>query len=445
MDYRKLLQLPQSCVHRLINHHLSWLGLAATLPLFGLVTAFAVAPNGDKPEPQRIDVETVTQRLALPVYTSNISTTPYWRDEQIQRGETLGRLLNRLGVGDGEAQRFLNSSPLSRNLLKLKAGQTLSVQTNDAGELFGLRFLNDDENGEMVMVAIEKANGEWRASADPLETQAIQTMRSVSIESGSASVALSRAGVPSDIRAQLNEIFADRFDLASLKPGDRINLVFESLLFNGTPIANGNLLAAEIERSGQSYRAYYFAHDSESGAYYDENGNSIKKGFSQQPVSGARISSGFGMRYHPVLHSLRMHKGVDYAAGTGTPIIAPADGVITTAETQNGYGNVVVIRHNTKMSTLYGHMSRFAAGMRAGKSVKAGELIGYVGSTGRSTGPHLHFEVRINDEAVDPSTAALPTPGLSASQRLAFRQTSVKLSANLKLLRELPVTVAQLD
>lgn len=445
MDYRKLLKLPQSCLHRLMNHHLSWLGLAASLPLFGVVTAFAVAGNGSQPEPPQINVETVTQRLALPVYTSSVSTTPYWRDEQIQRGETLGRLLNRLGVGDGEAQRFINSSPLSKNLLKLKGGQTLSVQTNDAGELFGLRFLNDDENGEQVMVAIEKANGEWRASADPLETQTIQSMRSINVESGGVSTALSRAGVPPEVRAQLNEIFADRFELASLKQGDRINLVFESLLFNGAPIASGNLLAAEIEHGGQNYRAYYFAHDSESGAYYDENGSPIKKGFNEQPVRGARISSGYGMRYHPVLHSLRMHKGVDYATVTGTPIVAPADGVVATAETQNGYGNVVVIRHSAKMSTLYGHMSRFAPGMHAGKSVKAGDLIGYVGTTGRSTGPHLHFEVRINNEAVDPSTAALPTPGLSASQRLAFRQSSVKLSANLKLLRELPVTVAQLD
>ncbi|OQS43218.1 M23 family metallopeptidase [Chromobacterium haemolyticum] len=444
MDYRKLLHIPQKCFHKLMNHHLSLIGAAASLPLFGMATAFAVAQNGAQPVKPEVLQKEVTEQLTLPAFSFNESATRYWRDEAIKRGDTIARVLNRLGIRDSEANRFLHSSPLSKDLLKLKTGATLSVQTNDLGELFGLRFLNDDENGEQVLVAIEKVNGEWQASADPIATEAVQTVRSLLI-TRSVGAALAKAQVPRDIRAQLTEIFADQFNINSLGKGDRINLVYETLLYNGAPIAAGNLLAVEIQRSGKLHQAFYFAHDSESGAYYDALGKPIKQGFSHQPVANARISSGFGFRKHPILRSLRLHSGVDYAAASGTPIIAPADGTMVKVERQNGYGNMVEIRHNQKMTTLYAHMSRFAPGARSGKSVKAGEVIGYVGSTGRSTGPHLHFEVRINGQAVDPATNALPTPGLSATQLAEFKSGNQALTAHLKLLRELPTNIALLD
>lgn len=444
MNYRKLLQIPQNCTRHLVNNHLSWLGLAASLPLFGTLTAFAIAPGGYQPAAAEVSVQAITQRLALPAFTSSVSHTRYWRDVAIRRGDTIAGTLNRIGVQDSEANHFLSASPLSRDLLKLKTGATISVQTNDAGELFGLRFLNDDENGEKVLVVIEQKNGQWRASADPVATQTIESVRSVTLTS-SASGALARAQVPVEVRAQLSEIFSDQFELSSLTAGDRIRLVYETLLYHGSPIASGNVLAAEIEHAGVLHQAFYFAHDSESGAYYDASGKPVKKGFSRQPISGASISSGFGMRYHPILQALRMHEGVDYAASVGTPIVAPADGVVSAAETQNGYGNVVTLRHNAKLSTLYAHMSNFAAGIRPGARVHAGDVIGYVGTTGRSTGPHLHFEVHINDQPVDPATTALPSPGLSAAQRVAFHTAYNKLSANLKLLRDIPVNVAQLD
>lgn len=444
MDYRKLLQQPQKWVNRLVNSHAAWLGAAASLPFMGVLTAVAVT-QGNAPQAPAPLVQQVSEALTLPPLTlADSSGVRYWRDEAVQRGDTIARLLNRLGVRDSEATRFIHSSPLSRDLLKLKAGATLSVEVNDAGELFGLRFLNDDENGEKVLVAIEKRGDSWQASADAPQTQAMQTVRAVTIRT-SASGALAQAGVPAEVRAQLNEIFSDQFELTELKRGDRIQLVYETLLFNGTPLATGNILAANIQRGNTPYQAFYFAHDSESGAYYDAAGKPLKKGFTRQPISDARISSGFGMRFHPVLKSLRMHEGVDYAASSGTPILAPSDAVVDTAEQQNGYGNVVILKHSNKLSTLYAHMSRFQTGIRPGSKVKAGDIIGYVGSTGRSTGPHLHMEVHIDGQAVDPATTALPTPGLSSAQRLAFRQQSVKLAANLNLLRDIPVTVAQLD
>lgn len=443
MNYRKLLTFPQKWVARLINNPMTWLGLAASLPFTGALTAVAITQQTALPDRPPL-TQQVTEALALPpLHASQGSSVRYWRDEVVQRGDTIARLLNRLGVGDGEATRFIHTSPLSRDLLKLKAGATLSVEVNDQGELFGLRFLNDDENGEKVLVMLEQRNGQWQASADAPQTETLQTVRSVVVRT-SASGALAQARVPVEVRAGLSEIFADHLALSSLRPGDKINLVYETLQYKGAPLASGNILAAEIEHGGQTYQAFYFAHDTEAGAYYDANGKPLKKGFVMQPVS-ARISSGFGMRFHPILRTLRMHEGVDYAASEGTPIVAPSDAVVSSVSQQSGYGNVVTLKHSSKLSTLYAHMSRFQPGLQAGSRVKAGDVIGFVGTTGRSTGPHLHMEVLIDGQPVDPATTALPVPGLSSSQRLAFREGSVKLAANLKLLRDIPVSVAQLD
>ncbi|POZ60423.1 M23 family metallopeptidase [Chromobacterium alticapitis] len=445
MDYRKLLHIPQKCAGRLVNHHLSWLGVAACLPLLGTATAFAVANGAQETEPARIVQQKVVEQLSLPPFRFADSQTRYWRDESIKRGDTIARVLNRVGVRDDETRRLLyGDNAQAKNLLKLKVGATLSIQTNDSGELFGLRFLQDDDNGEQVLVVLEKRDGKWQASNDTVAAESVETVRSINIKRNAASE-LATANVPADIRGQLAEVFADQFDLSSLGAGDRINLVYETMVYAGSAIASGNLLAVSIERQGKLYQAYYFAHDSESGAYYDAAGKPVKKGFSRQPVAGARISSGFGLRKHPILRTLRMHTGIDYAASAGTPISAPADGVVVKAARESGYGNVAMIKHNAKLTTLYAHMRAFGKGVKPGLKVKAGDIIGYVGSTGRSTGAHLHFEVRINDQPVDPATNALPTPGLGRTQLAQFNAKRVQLSAKLDLLQNIPVNVAQID
>jgi murein DD-endopeptidase MepM/ murein hydrolase activator NlpD len=444
INYRKLLGFPQKWLARLINNPMTWLGTAASLPFMGVLTAMAITQEQALPKASPPLAQQVTEQLVLPALpAAQASGVRYWREEAVQRGDTIARLLNRLGVDDDEATRFIHASPLSRNLLKLRAGATLSVEVNDQGELFGLRFLNDDENGEKVLVVIEKNGNQWQASADAPATETMQTVRSVLVKT-SATGALAQAGIPVEVRTGLGEIFADQLALGALRPGDKINVVYETLLYKGSPLATGNILGAEILHGKKTYQAFYFEHNSESGAYYDAAGKPLKKGFTLQPVN-AQISSGFGMRFHPILRSLRMHEGVDYAAASGTPIVTPSNATVETVAQQNGYGNVVILKHNSKLSTLYAHMSGFQPGLRPGNQVKAGDVIGFVGSTGRSTGPHLHMEVLIDGQAVDPATTALPVPGLTASQRLAFRQASVKLAANLQLLRAIPVSVAQLD
>lgn len=446
MDYRKLQAIPQKMAGFIANHKFAWLGVVAALPLFGVVTTVAVAADEKSAAEQPLPtVQQISERLALPAFTSTTpDTTRYWREAQIQRGETLGHLLNRLGIGDADARRFLYSGSVPADVLKLRAGATLSVQTNDKGELFTLRFLNDDENGEQILVVLENRGGVWQASTDPLPTETIATVRSVEIK-GSAYGALAQAGVPSEVRAQLSDIFSDSFDFKSLKRGDRVNLVYQTMYYEGMPISSGNIDAVEIVKGGERHSAFYHAFDSETGAYFDENGKPLKKGFSLQAVKGARVSSGYGFRFHPILKRMRMHKGIDYAAPTGTPIYAPADGRVASASRDSGYGNVVRLAHSKGITTLYAHMSRFAPGMKSGKTVKAGEVIGYVGSTGRSTGPHLHMEVRVGGDTVNPVTVAMPARELTRAEKGKFAANQKLLETRLALLRALPVNVAQLD
>ena len=226
-----------------------------------------------------------------------------------------------------------------------------------------------------------------------------------------------------------------------------MRLLYNNMYFRGQQMGTGDILAAEIVKSGKTYQAYYYSQgkgDEESGSYYDQNGKSLqqKEGFNIEPVVYTRISSPFGYRVHPVLHTVRMHTGIDYAAPTGTPIKASADGVITFKGWKGGYGNTVMIRHSNGVETLYGHMSAFTP---AEGNVRAGEVIGFVGTSGRSTGPHLHYEARVNGQPVNPTTVALPTPKLTPTNMAAFRQQQKTANTMLAAVRGLPVSVAQLD
>ncbi|WP_028535096.1 M23 family metallopeptidase [Paludibacterium yongneupense] len=444
MNYRKLLKIPQNLIRRLSSRTLNWLALGAALPCMGMVAAFALVPGtGEQQAEPRIEV--VTRSLALPELHLDDDSTRYWRNEEVRNGETVSRLLNRLGVRDSETRALIHDRTLAHPLLRLKPGATLSVQTNDNGDLYGLRFLDDEDTGEKTLIMLNRQHdGRWQVSADPAQAQTVETLRTIAIGADPAH-ALSRARIPAEIGTQLSDMFSDAAGLSRLRPGDRVELIYRSELYQGSPIATGPLLAARVTRKGKTWQGYYFAHDSESGAFYDAAGHALKQGFSHAPVTGARISSGFGLRVHPLLHSLRMHEGVDYAAPTGTPVVAPADGVVAQAGEENGYGNRLLIRHSARLTTLYGHLNDFAPGIRPGVAVRAGQLIGHVGASGRVTGAHLHFEVSLNGERVDPTTGGLQAPRLDAAQRVAFARDSARLGRQLALLNNIPGHIAQVD
>lgn len=433
----------QESVRYFSGSHLRLMGLAASLPFFGMLTAYAVNTQA-KEDIKPIAVNKVYERLASPMTPKMDSNAHYWREEFVQKGDTLGALLNRLGVNSKEAQAFIYSNPISKDLLKLRAGQPVSVLINDGGDLLALQFLNDDENGEKVLVAIGKKNGKWEANADELDTQSMQTIRAVTV-STSARGALAQALVPADIRTALNEIFADSFTLDDLQAGDQIRLIYETFYFRGQDVATGKILGAEIVKNGKNYHAYYLDHQDNTGAFYDAQGKAINKGFEVSPLGNARVSSPYGVRFHPILRTLKLHTGIDYAAAEGTPILAPADGIVITKEFQNGYGNIIILRHRSGIETAYAHMSRFQSDININSAVRAGKIIGYVGSTGRSTGPHLHYEVRVNNQAVDPSTTALPARVLNKTELANFKNSFGQLDTKLAVIRSLPVMVSQKD
>ena len=419
-----------------------WTAVPVAMALFGSVTAFAV---NDAKETHKPEFTKVVERLAKPKLQQQPLVDSYWREEQVAEGENFNSFLNRLGISDTEVHNLLAQKSFSPDLVKLRANQMVSIQADNKGGLSAIQFFSDDDDGEKILLALEKVQGNWQASANEVETVTLPTLRAVNVVT-SARGALAQARVPVEIREAISEIFNDRFELDDLKEGDTVRVLYESHYFRGQEVSTGNIMALEVGKSGRLYQAYYFDHGDNTGAYYDHRGKALSKGeFAKIPVNATRVSSPYGTRFHPILKTYRMHSGIDYAAPTGTPIMAPADGVVSFAGVKGGYGNAIMLNHRKGMETLYGHMSAFVSGVSAGKSVKAGDVIGFVGSTGRSTGPHLHYEVRINGQIVDPSTVALPARTLSNTELAAFKGRVKSSDQKIASIRGLPVMVAQLD
>jgi len=201
-------------------------------------------------------------------------------------------------------------------------------------------------------------------------------------------------------------------------------------------VSTGRVLAGEFINNRSKYQAVWFDESNSNGGYYSFDGKSLKKAFLKSPLEFSRVSSGFSMRVHPISGQWKQHKGVDFAAAIGTPIRASGDGVIESIGGQNGYGNVVVLKHWANYTTAYAHMSRFANGLRKGSKVSQGEVIGYVGMTGWTTGPHLHYEFRVNNEPRDPMSVAVPNAQpLGADELARFKHVAGDMSHRFALLR----------
>ena len=425
------------------NKPIRWSLLGILLPVSGAMTAYAVTEP--VPEYQGFKVERVSEELpAVYIETGNFQSS-YWAQEVVQQGDSLADVLTRMGVPQTDIKQIMAKNSAERDMQHLRANQSVNIRIDASGQVTDVQFFTDEEL-ERNLVALEKVKGNWQASTSEVDMKTMPTLRSVVVRT-SARGAMAQAEIPVEIRESLSEIFSDVLSLEDLKEGDVIRLLYDSMYFRGQQMGTGNILAAEIVKGGKSYQAYYYSQgkgDEESGSYYDQSGKSLqqKAGFNIEPVVYTRISSPFGYRVHPVLHTVRMHTGIDYAAPSGTPIKATADGVITFKGWKGGYGNTVMIRHSNGVETLYGHMSAFTPVQGV---VRAGEVIGFVGTTGRSTGPHLHYEARVNSQPVNPTTVALPTPKLTPTNMAAFRQQQKSANTILASIRGLPVSVAQLD
>ena len=373
--------------------------------------AAATAP-GSPPDKDNIAVRTIEEEIPLPSLSEQLEKLRgekqfFAREDKIRPGDTLGTLLTRLGVDDQEAIRFIKSDDRAKAFLNLKAGRTIQAKTDDQGVLYWLSAAAADPQ-DGISIVVSRTDSGFTSSNEIAKTERIVEMRSGTIQS-SLFAATDTAGVPDAVTKKFIEMFSTHVDFNSdLRRGDHFNIVYETFWQNGKLLRTGNILAAEFVNAGEAFQTIWFERAPGKGGYYDFNGKSNKKAFLKSPLEFTRVSSGFATRVHPVTGNIRQHKGIDFAAPTGTPIRAAADGTINFSGWQNGYGNFIVLKHWGAYSTAYGHMSRIAPGMSKGKKVSQGDIIGYVGSTGMSTGPHLHYEFRVNNVQQNPSKVDMP-------------------------------------
>lgn len=409
---------------------LRWMVAASTLPFLGVVTAFGIAPDTNtQNQPQ----QTIAEVLPVSIQTPPPGAIEFTREDKVQPGETLSGLLERMQVSDEDIQRLLAGTAADAGLNRLRSGQYLQARVMENGSLESLSFVNGD--GQTVVIKRQADSYAVDKSEAALESRVI--MRSGKIQS-SLYAASDAAGLPDSVTDKIAELFSSDIDFRQdLRKGDSFSVIYSQNYRNGQPVGEGKILATEFVNAGKVQRAVLFRDPSGHEDYYAPDGKSLKKAFLRSPLPFSRITSGFTTaRFHPVLKTWRAHKGVDYGAPIGTPVKAVADGFVAFEGQQHGYGNLLVIQHFGAYSTAYGHLSRFAQGLRRGSRISQGQVIAYVGQTGLATGPHLHYEFRVSGVQRNPLAMNLPiAQPLSAAYKARFAQYSQPWAARLDLIR----------
>ena len=360
-------------------------------------------------------------------------------DVVVSRNDTMDQLFRRFELNLADLARLRGLPELRSQVDRLKPGETLRLMHRD-GELVGLeRKLSDSE----TLKVTRDANGFISdVLENPLE---VRTRTAHATINSSLFQAAAGAGLDDRLAIELAEIFQYDIDFVlDIQEGDRFTVVYEEVFQDDVRLRSGNILAAKFVNEGREYRAIRYIDDKGHGEYFTPDGRSLRKAFIRAPVQFSRISSRFNpSRRHPVLNTMRAHRGVDYAAPTGTPVRAAGEGRVRFVGRQGGFGNVIELEHGSGVVTVYGHLSRFASGLRRGQRVELGRVIGYVGSTGLATGPHLHYEYRVRGLHKNPQTVPLPDAlPIPADQRDQFLATTADL-VNLLDLPAGPVLVAR--
>jgi murein DD-endopeptidase MepM/ murein hydrolase activator NlpD len=376
-----------------------------------------------------------TLPLTLPPLTLRApaaSDSQHWEIVQIKPGQTLGGLFSQMGVSTQVMHQILETAANREALTRLRPGTELGFALGGDGSLLGFRF----DRGPTQRVELSLAGGKVHEKV--LERATTSRIATTSAEITHSLYAAGRkAGLsPAAIAVLTDEIFKYDIDFKDVQPGDRFSAVVEETWREGERVGSGKILAATFSTGGKTYSGVRFERNGKT-EYFTADGRPLKKSFIRMPIAYARLSSTFGSRRHPVLGSMRMHKGVDYAAATGTPIMAAGDARVQFAGTQRGYGNVVILDHGSGHTTLYAHMSRFGK-FRTGQRVAQGEVIGYVGTTGMSTGPHLHYEFRVNGVHRNPLSVTMPPPApLAGAELAAFKAQAAPALARIQTMEQL--------
>ncbi|MFZ5723051.1 MAG: M23 family metallopeptidase [Pseudomonadota bacterium] len=381
--------------------------------------------------------DTTTETPAVPPAPQNL-----WEAIKVRGGDTLAGILSSRGHAPLTVHHIVESGPAGRELASIKVGATLNVATNAQGELSEISYEPDPYR---VVNVRRTETGIFESEVIEKPTLTVSRFAEGVIDD-SLFAAGKRAGVSDTVILEMADAFGYDIDFAlEVQQGDSFRVMYEEILVDGQRVRDGEVLAAEFVNQGKTYRAVRYTTANGRSGYYTPDGMAMRRAFLRTPVDFARISSRFSKaRLHPVLHTMRAHKGVDYAAARGTPVKATGDGRVEYAGNKGGYGRVVILRHGNQQSTLYAHLDRFAKNVHGGSRVVQGQVIGYVGSSGLASGPHLHYEFRIGGRHVDPlrvkTSAGDP---IAAAEKAAFLAEAGRLVAMMESFSGQQAIVAQ--
>ncbi|AHV91644.1 M23 family metallopeptidase [Bordetella holmesii] len=424
--------------------------VVCALGLFAGAAALGMVQQPDRTElpPLRL-INSELPLLPEQLQVSASAPAPYISETRIRSGDTLASVLQRLDLDDSKLQTFLTHEASARSIYRLYPGRAVQAATDEEGKLVWLRYIHTPGNEVDGQVYTKLLNvqpaGDSFKTEEITESTDLQTRVAVGTIRSSLFAATDAAGIPDSITMQMADILGAKIDfLRDLRQGDQFRVVYEVRSHDGRYAGAGRLLAVEFVNNEKVYSAVWFSADNKSGSYYDFDGTSLRGAFLRTALKFSRISSTFGMRMHPIHRTWTGHKGVDYAAPSGTPIHSTADGTVEFAGWQNGYGNVVIVKHYGKYSTLYAHQSSIRAGLKKGDKIAQGDLLGYVGATGWATGPHLHYEFRIDNQPVDPLSVDLPVARkLEPAEARAFATTVAPFKQQIQLLTEFQHTLPE--
>ena len=402
------------------------------------------APRASAAQPETIAPETVTHEAlvsetavaetTLPETTAGSMPGNDWHEVTVKSGDSLAVIFSRLDISPQQLGNLLELGGAVKCLKKIYPGQHIRLQTAGNKDLLALSYPID----KLSSLEVRRVGDEFTASTTHRIPEHLVRTASVEI-SNSLFLSAQEAGLSDGLIMELAGIFAWDIDFAlDIRKGDQFTVLYEEQFLDGENIGGEKILAAEFVNRGKQHHAFRYTDESGESEYYSLNGKSMRKTFLRTPVEFSRISSRFSLgRKHPVLNRIRAHKGVDYAAARGTPVKATANGKIIYRGKKGGYGNTIIVQHGTRYSTLYAHLSKYRSGLKTGSRVKQGQTIGYVGSTGLATGPHLHYEFRVDDVHRDPLRVKLPgAESLDKKYRDDFDVKAQALLAQLKLVQD---------
>ena len=384
--------------------------------------AAVTAAESSQPFAKTTDNQTAPATASTPV-------DPLHKSVTVGNGDTLSTVFAKVGLSSNELHDVINSSKDAKRFSRLNVGQELQFELTTDGHLKNL----NSKLSDLESISLSKTDKGYAFKRELVKPD-VRSAYARGVINSSLFVSAKNAGLPYGLTLDMANVFGYDIDFAQdIVKGDQFEVIYEEKVVEGKVVGTGNILAARFTNRGKAYTAVRFTNKQGSSSYYNAQGMSLRKAFLRTPVDFARISSRFSSgRRHPILNKIRAHQGVDYAAPRGTPIRAAGDGKVILAGRKGGYGNTVILRHGNSYQTLYAHMNGFAKGIRNGAPVKQGQVIGYIGTTGLSTGPHLHYEFQINGRHVDPlAQKKLMADPIASTDKAKFIKMSQPLMARM--------------